>query len=169
MAISIALITICAWISLPFAVPFTLQTFAVYFVLGLLGGKKGTAAIAVYILLGAVGVPVFHSFTGGLGIIFGNTGGYMLGFVLSGLILWGAEKIFGNSTKVFIAASLAGLLVCYAFGTLWFMALYMKTTGPVGLTAVLGWCVFPFVIPDLIKIALAVVLSKRVSKAIGTF
>ena len=56
-----------------------------------------------------------------------------------------------------------GLIVCYAFGTAWFMIMYTRSAGPVGLVTVLGWCVFPFIIPDLIKIALALVLSKRFS------
>ena len=56
---------------------------------------------------------------------------------------------------------LLGLLVCYAFGTAWFMLLYMRTTGPVGLVTVLGWCVFPFVLPDLLKILLAMTITAR--------
>ena len=59
---------------------------------------------------------------------------------------------------------LAGLLVCYAFGTLWFMAVYAGTTGSVGLITVLGWCVIPFIIPDLIKIGLAYILAGRIRK-----
>ena len=63
-----ALLAICAWITIPFAaVPFTLQTFCVFAALGLLGGKRGTIAIAVYLLLGAVGVPVFSGFQGEIG------------------------------------------------------------------------------------------------------
>lgn len=166
IAISIALLTICSWISIPFAVPFTMQTFAVFFVAGLLGGKKGTAAILIYILLGAIGVPVFAGFTGGIGILFGNTGGYILGFILSGLVMWAFEKFFGKSQKVFFLSAFTGLILCYAFGSLWFMTLYLKNTGAVSILTVFGWCVFPFVIPDVIKIILAGLLKSRVSKAL---
>lgn len=168
IGISIALIAICSWISIPFAVPFTMQTFAVFFTVGILGGKKGTLAILTYILLGAIGVPVFAGFSGGFGVLIGNTGGYILGFIFTALTMWAAEKLFGRSTKVFIISALIGLALCYFFGTIWFMVLYMKNTGPVGMMTVLGWCVFPFVIPDLLKLSLASLLSKRVSKALGS-
>ena len=83
IALSAALITVCAWISIPAAVPFTLQTFAVCMTAGLLGLKRGTLTIIVYLLMGAVGLPVFTGFRGGLGAIFGTTGGYLAGFILT--------------------------------------------------------------------------------------
>ena len=76
-ALFAALIAICSWISIPTAVPFTLQTFAVFLALGVLGGKLGTLSVAVYLLLGAVGLPVFAGFQGGLGALLGATGGYL--------------------------------------------------------------------------------------------
>ena len=117
MAVCAALIAICSWISIPAAVPFTMQTFAVFCVLGLLGGKRGTISILVYILLGAVGLPVFAGFSGGIGILFGTTGGYIIGFIFVGLIYWAAEKLFGAKLPLRIAAMVLGLAVCYAFGT----------------------------------------------------
>ena len=63
-----------------------------------------------------------------------------------------------------ILAMLAGLLVCYLFGTLWFMMVYSRSNGAVSLLTVLGWCVFPFIIPDLAKIGLAYLLSQRIRK-----
>ena len=166
MAICAALIALCSWISIPSAVPFTLQTFAVFCVLGLLGGKRGTVSILVYILLGAIGLPVFTGFNAGLGALFGTTGGYILGFVFIGLIYWLAEKLFGTKLWVRVTAMLLGLLVCYAFGTAWFMFLYARRTGPIALGTALGWCVFPFIIPDLVKMGLAVMLSERLRKVI---
>ena len=94
IAISAALIAICSWISIPTAVPFTLQTFAVFFVLLLLGGERGTIATLVYVLLGAVGVPVFAGFSGGIGILLGSTGGYIIGFLFVGLIYMLFTKFF---------------------------------------------------------------------------
>lgn len=70
------LIAICSWISIPMTVPFTLQTFAVFLAVGVLGGKRGSLAVLIYILLGAVGIPVFAGFSGGIGVLLGNTGGY---------------------------------------------------------------------------------------------
>ena len=80
MALGAVIIAVCSWISIPTVVPFTLQTFAVFSVLGLLGGKRGTISVLIYILLGAVGVPVFAGFSGGFGVILGPTGGYIIGF-----------------------------------------------------------------------------------------
>ena len=82
----------------------------------------------------------------------------------SALVMWAIEHVFGRKPVVQIISMVVGLIVCYAFGTAWFMFAYTRSTGPVGLIAVLGWCVFPFIIPDLIKIALAYVLSGKVRK-----
>lgn len=160
------LITICSWISIPTLVPFTLQTFAVFLTAGLLGGKRGTMAVLVYVLLGAIGIPVFAEFTGGIGIILNNTGGYIIGFIFSALVMWLMESLLGNKLWVQGLSMVLGLIVCYAVGTAWFMFVYTKDSGAVGLAAVLGWCVFPFIIPDIIKIALALFLSNRLSKVI---
>ncbi len=166
IAIGAALIAICSWISIPTAVPFTLQTFAVFFVLLALGGERGTLATLVYVLLGAVGVPVFAGFSGGIGILLGSTGGYIIGFLFTGLIYILFTKFFKKNIVMKILALVIGLAVCYAFGTAWFMHVYIKSSGEVGLLTVLGWCVFPFIIPDLLKLALVVVISKRIEPVI---
>lgn len=161
IAIFAVLMAICSWISIPMAVPFTLQTFGVFMAVGVLGGKRGTFAVLIYILLGAVGVPVFAGFSGGIGVLLNTTGGYIVGFLFSALVMWGMETLWGKKPVVQIASMLVGLIVCYALGTIWFMVVYARNTGAVGLGTVLGWCVIPFIIPDLIKIALAFVLSRR--------
>ena len=166
IAIGAALMAVCSWISIPTAVPFTLQTFAVFFVLLLLGGERGTIATIVYVLLGAIGAPVFAGFSGGIGILFGNTGGYILGFIFISLIYMLSERLFKKKTVAKIAALVLGLAVCYVFGTAWFMYIYMRESGEVGLLTVLGWCVLPFIIPDIIKMVLAVVIAKRVEPVI---
>ncbi len=161
IALFAALMAICAWISIPLTVPFTLQTFGVFITLTLLGGRRGTLSIIVYLLLGAVGLPVFSGFKGGIGVLFGTTGGYLVGFILSALIIWGIAHFFGDSTIVLAVAMLIGLCVCYVFGTIWFMVLYTRSSQAVGLITVLSWCVFPFIIPDIIKLVLALVLGRR--------
>lgn len=163
-ALMAVIIAVCSWISIPTTVPFTLQTFGVFMAVGLLGGKKGTISVLVYILLGAVGVPVFAGFSGGVGVLFGTTGGYIVGFLLSGLVYWAMTAAFGEKLPIMIVAMVLGLIVCYAFGTAWFMIVYAKNTAPIGLMTALGWCVFPFIIPDCIKIALAIVLTKQLKK-----
>lgn len=165
-ALFVALIAVCAWISIPATVPFTLQTFAIFAALGLLGGKRGTVAVAVYLLLGAIGVPVFAGFQGGIGALLGTTGGYLLGFLLTALIEWGMEARFGSKTGVFLLSAVLGMLVCYAFGTAWYLVVYARTKGAISLATALGWCVVPFLIPDAVKIALAVLLRGRLKRHI---
>lgn len=157
------LIAICSWISIPAAVPFTLQTMGVFLSVGILGGKRGTLAVLVYLLLGAVGIPVFAGFSGGIGVFLQSSGGYLAGFLLSALLMWGMEKLLGRSTVILGISMVLGLLVCYAAGTIWFMAVYTANTGAVGVGTVLAWCVIPFILPDLVKIAVALVLTKRLA------
>lgn len=166
IALLVALMAVCSWVSIPATIPFTMQTFAVFCAVGLLGGKRGTIAVAVYILLGLVGVPVFAGFKGGIGALFGVTGGYIIGFIFSALIYWLITKLFGDKTIVMAIAMLIGLLVCYVFGTAWFVFVYAKGSGAIGFTAVLGWCVVPFIVPDIMKIFLSIFVVKKVSKHI---
>ena len=166
VALCAVLMAVCSWISIPATVPFTLQTFAVFCSLGLLGGRRGTAAILVYLLLGALGVPVFAGFSGGIGILFGTTGGYLLGFILMGLVYWLGERLSMDGRNVRIISMILGLLLCYAFGTAWFMFVYARQTGAIALGTALAWCVVPFILPDLVKLALALLLSGRLRKAL---
>ena len=164
IALFAVLMTACAWISIPMPkplVPFTLQTFAMFAALITLGGCRGFYAIVVYLLLGAVGLPVFAGFQGGPGALLGTTGGYLIGFLASALVYWAITAHLGTGLKTVFLACVAGLAVCYAFGTAWFLFVYARTTGPIGLMTALGWCVFPFIGPDLIKIGLAVFLSRK--------
>ena len=140
IAIFAVLIAICSWISIPMTVPFTLQTFGVFMAVGVLCGKRGSLAVLVYILLGVIGVPVFAGFSGGLGILLNNTGGYIIGFLFSALVMWAMESLWGKKPVIQILSMVVGLIVCYAMGTIWFMVVYTRTTGAVGIGTVLGWC-----------------------------
>ncbi len=169
VALFAVLIAVCAWISIPATVPFTLQTFGVLCAMGLLGGKRATLAILTYLLLGAVGVPVFSGFRGGLGMLLGVTGGYLVGFLCSTLLLWLLTALLGDKPWVRTLGMLLGLLVLYAFGTAWFMVAYAGSTGPVGLSTALGWCVVPFILPEIAKTALAIFVVRTVPKRVKAF
>ena len=167
IALFAVLMAVCAWITVPLPKPlvqFTLQTFAMFMALTTLGGRRGLYAMVVYLLLGAVGVPVFSGFRGGVGVLLDTTGGYIIGFAAAALVYWLLTAKLGDSLPVKIAACVLGLAVCYAFGTAWFLVLYARTTGPIGVTTALSWCVLPYIVPDLLKLALAVVLSGRIKK-----
>ena len=153
-ALFAAMMALCAWIGLPLGnTVFTMQTFGVLLALGLLGGKRGTISILCYLLLGAVGLPVFSGFRGGIGAILGPTGGYLWGFLATGLAYWALEK--WNR----LLGMIAGLALCYGCGTIW----YMHYTGG-ALAAVLAQTVLPYLIPDALKLVLALRLTKRLKK-----
>ena len=155
------LLAICSWISIPTVIPFTLQTFGVFLTVLLLGGHQGSIAISIYLLLGAVGIPVFSNFGAGIGYLLGNTGGYAIGFLFIGLTGWLFEKIFGRKPVSMLLAMILGLLLCYTFGTFWFMNISMKGVGVFGWMSALTMCVFPFILPDICKLILAYFISKR--------
>lgn len=159
----VALITICSWISIPTAVPFTLQTFAIFAAIIILGGYRSTLVVLVYLLLGAVGVPVFANFKGGLAALTGTTGGYLLGFLLTTIVAGVLMHFFGNKLYVEIPGLIIGLLLCYLFGTIWFIKVYGKG---IDVQTALSWCVIPFLLPDLIKMAIAITIGHRVRKLI---
>ena len=116
-----ALTAVCSWLQIPaFPIPFTMQTFAVFLTVYVLGFEKGLISVSVYLLLGATGLPVFSKFQGGVGVIAGPTGGYLVGFLLTAavtgiLLRFSRERPF----PVFFSM-LAGLIICYVFGTGWF-------------------------------------------------
>ncbi len=166
IAMGAALIAVCAWITIPLGpVPFTMQTFAVITIAGLLGWKRGVASVFVYIVIGALGAPVFSGFGGGIGVLTGVTGGYIVGFIFTALIV-GLTADRCKGTLPLAISMLGGILCCYAFGTVWFMTVYTHSTGAIGLMSVLSKCVFPYILPDILKIALGLLLTKRLRKYI---
>ncbi len=129
IAMFTSIMAICSWISIPMAIPFTLQTFGVFVAVGVLGGRRGTLAVLVYLLLGLAGVPVFAGFSGGIGYLMGSTGGYIVGFLFSSVAMWITEFLLGRKGWALALSMTVGLSVCYALGTVWFMAVYTKSSG----------------------------------------
>lgn len=163
IALFAVVIAVCSWITIPFTIPFTLQTFAIFLVLLVLGGKKGMITIVLYLVLGIIGIPVFSNFVGGVGVIIGPTGGYILGFIFIGLIYL-VITIFSKKLVSAIIALVIGLMVCYLFGTLWFTFGYLGNDQPMSFWTASSLCVLPFIIPDLVKLTLAVLISLRIKK-----
>ena len=169
VALFSAIIVICSLITIPSVIPFTLQTFAVFLCLNILGAKKGIISILIYILLGVVGLPVFSGFNGGIGALLNITGGYIIGFVFSVLIFGVVTSVLNKKPRkiIKIIASFAGLIGCYIFGTLWYVLLYIKNGDTMSFTSALTICVLPFIIPDILKIVISVVISEKTKKYIN--
>lgn len=160
-ALFAALTAICSYISIPLPftpVPVNLATLSVFLAGGLLGWKYGILSQIVYLILGAVGVPVFHNFTGGLGILTGPTGGYIVGYVCAAFLvgLLCGRKSEKVSVLRLICAMIAGLFSCYFLGTAWFMV-----SSGTGAAAALAACVLPFLPGDALKIAAGCILIKK--------
>ena len=152
-----ALLAVCAWICIPVSdISITMQTFGISLALLLLGGQWGSVSIGIYLLLGCMGAPVFSHFQGGFGVLLGPTGGFLWGFLISGPVYWALER-FGKTPALVCAQ-----LICYLCGCLWFS--YYAGGGP---GFILLRCVVPYLIPDGIKLCLALSLSRRLRKVIN--
>ena len=158
-----AILTVCGWISIPLGdIAVTAQTFGVALTLWLLGGKRGSITVFVYLLLGAMGAPVFSGFRGGMGVLLGTTGGFLFGFMLTSLVYW-LCTVIRDTAPVRLGAMAAGLIACYSCGTLWYAFGYLGGSG-VSLGAVLVKCVLPYLLPDALKLFFAWALTRRLRR-----
>ena len=156
IALMAVVISVCSWLSIPMTISFTMQTFAVFTALLLLGGKRGFAAIVMYVFMGMVGLPVFTGFKSGIAAITGPTGGYIVGFILCGAFYWLLE----GKVKGWLLLAL-GNVICYIFGTAWFVYVYTSSGKATTFDAALLMCVVPYIVPDAVKLGLALLVSKR--------
>ncbi len=161
VALMTAFIAVCALISIPTAPPFTLQSFAVFLAIFNLGARKGFLSILVYILIGVMGIPVFSGFGAGPGALFGPSGGYLVSFLLIPPIF---SLIARTSTVRTALSCILSMLICYLCGTLWFMHIYSISFSIAGVFAAICSCILPFIIPDTLKILLALSIHKRIVK-----
>ena len=167
LALGVALLTVCAWISVPVGnIPVTLQTFAVALAGAIFGILRGAAVVGVYLLMGLIGIPVFSGFNSGVTALMGVTGGYLIGFLFS-VVITGIFSAFGIKNKIaktalVYAGAILGTAVCYFFGTLWFITVFNRGGAePVGVAAALMLCVVPYLLPDAVKLFFAAVLGVR--------
>ena len=150
-------------IPIPFSVvPISLTNLAVYLAIYVLGCRRGTLSYLVYLLLGLVGVPVFSGFSGGVGKLFGPTGGYLLGFIFMALICGWAIDHFSCKLVPSFIGMLLGTVVCYAFGTAW-LAYQANLT----FMAALAAGVLPFIPGDLAKMVIAAVVGPQIRRRLA--
>ncbi|MBR3645883.1 MAG: biotin transporter BioY [Lachnospiraceae bacterium] len=165
IAMMVAFIAVASQVVVPFGpVPFTLQTMAVFIVSYWLGFKRGVIAVASYIILGAIGCPVFAQMSGGIGVIVGSTGGFIIGFIIIAIAVGGiTSKIKSDNQLINIVIAVVSMLIgdvlCFSVGTVQFMFVTNMS-----LKLALTYCVIPFIVPDLIKMVVATIFVNRVKK-----
>ncbi len=164
-----AIIAVSAWITIPGPVPFTMQTAAVFLTALLLGTKYGLLSVSVYLTLGAVGVPIFSGFHGGIAVLIGPTGGYLIGFLLMVPVIGYFRRFLWKKPVLTFVGLFCGLLLCYLFGTVQFLLVAVSKGNTASLLTVLTNCVFPFILPDLGKALLALLLSRRLVRLLPDF
>ncbi|MDE6019496.1 MAG: biotin transporter BioY [Ruminococcus sp.] len=161
IAMFAAIIAVCSLISIPLpsGIPVTLQTFAIALAGFSLGLKNGTISVAVYLAIGAVGVPVFSGLTGGFAKLFGVTGGYLWGFLgmaaLCGLAV--------NKNKILtVVLSVLGLALCHGFGSLQFA--FISGSSPLQSFMIAS---APYLIKDIVSMAFAYTIALAIQKALS--
>ena len=144
-------------------VPLSLATFVIYLAGMLLGARQGALCVLIYLLLGMVGLPVFSGFSGGIGVLLGPTGGYLIGYLPCVLIVgWlrgmklGKKRFSGS-----VVAMGLGTVACYILGTVWFLCV-LDGTYTVGQAFLM--CVAPYLAFDLIKIMVAAAVAERMER-----
>lgn len=161
-----AVICVFAPFSLPVgAVPISLATFAIYVAASTVNYKFATASVIIYIMIGAAGLPVFSSFTGGFQCLAGMTGGYIIGYIPCAFIIGILTDKFENKKFIYPLSMISGTAACYIFGTLWYML-----QAECNFASAVTVCVIPFLIGDAAKITaascIAFPLRKRLRKII---
>ncbi|MDY3899015.1 MAG: biotin transporter BioY [Bacilli bacterium] len=163
ISVAAAMICVLSPISIPIGdVPISLATFIIYLIVAILGPKKGTISVLVYILVGIIGVPVFSNYRAGISVIVGVTGGYIVGYIPLALLTGIFTYKFKNKIWMYPIGMILGTIVCYFIGTVW----YMFNTNN-NLISSLLVCVVPFLLFDLIKIVLSSVLAYLINKKLS--
>ncbi len=157
-----AVLAVCALISIPMpsGVPVTLQTFAVALTGTVLAWKFGCAATLVYILIGAIGLPVFTGFRGGVQVLAGHTGGFVWGFIILAL-LCGVGGMCKNR-GIAILLGLFGLAICHLFGCLQFMFLTSSSFSETFLLVS-----FPYLLKDVISVIFGILLGEKIRRKLS--
>jgi biotin transport system substrate-specific component len=146
-----AIIAVLAQITIPIPViPLTMQTLAVGLISTIIPWRQSVAAVSVYVIMGAIGLPVYANFTGGVGILFGPTGGFLLSFVLMAFVIGYYQSIVGYSKWQAISANLLGMLINLIIGTVW-LKYYLQLSW---IEAFMSGFV-PFIVVGVIKAVLA--------------
>lgn len=170
IGISVAIIAICSWVTIPIGpIPVTLQMFAIPLIICVLPMRWSIIAVCVFLLIGAIGIPVFSGFRGGIGVLMGPTGGYLLGYipgtVLGALLVNVGKNRFADRRGALVAIEVLGGMVftVVAYLTGWIQ--YANVAG-ISLEASFIASVAPFVVPDLLKVFVAAFCAQPINFAL---
>ncbi len=150
-------------ISLPFSpVPISFATIGIFLSLYVLGAKFGSLSVIIYLILGVIGLPVFSTFSGGIGKVAGPTGGYLIGYVflavISGIFI---DKFKNNKLLQFIGM-ISGTLICYLIGTIW-----LSFQADINFVSALTIGVLPYIVFDLTKIVFSILFGNKIRDIIN--
>ena len=158
------LMCIGAWLHFPAAVPATMQTFVVFVALGLIGSCNTFIMLLIYVLLGALGLPVFSGFTGGIGALTGPTAGFIWGFLLGVPVFYIFEKYLSGKKSLIIIAYIIYILLHYIPGALWYCYFNLGRISAEGILSSALVTVVPFIVPDVVKLGAALLVVGKVKK-----
>lgn len=158
------LMCIGAWLHFPSAVPATMQTFVVFVALGLIGCRNTFIMLVVYVLLGALGLPVFSGFTGGFGALTGPTAGFIWGFLLGVPAFYIFEKYARGKKSLMIIGYIIYILIHYIPGALWYCYFNLGALSLEGIISSSLVTVVPFIIPDAVKLFLAMLVVEKIRR-----
>lgn len=167
ISLGAVILAVGAWITVPFAVPFTMQTFALYLLLNVFGGRRTSVSVILYIAMGLAGLPVFSGFNSGLPVLFGPTGGFVVGFLAVGCLYSALDSVLALNKHLRAVLPFVSLLACYGCGTAWYMIYCASAGNTVGIVAAVSVCVLPYILPDCIKILLALTVAKRIKPLVS--
>ena len=143
-------------------VPISLAPLCIFFSVYVLGMKKGTMAICLYLLIGLAGLPVFSGFSGGPAKLFGPTGGYLIGYIFMALIAGFFIDRFPGRYVVQFAGMFLGICACYALGTMW-----LAYSAGMSLAAAFAAGVAPFILLDVLKIVVSIAVGVQIRQRLG--
>ena len=160
IALFAAIISVTAFVTVPFPVPLTLQTLGIFTALFTLDARRGAASVFLYVAIGAVGLPVFSGFTGGIGRLFDPTGGFIIGFLLAALLYVPLSRLIKGAFGYLLVGGICQIVI-YTAGVCGYIIFSGVSGTVVGVGAAVLTCVLPYVIPDFLKIFIAYLISKR--------
>lgn len=162
-ALLTAFFALSAYIHIPFSIPVTLQTFVLALCLVSAGTSETLRMLLVYFFAGCIGIPVFSGFRGGVSVLFEPSGGYLAGFFLMSLTYAVLIKVVPNIRYKNLTIMTVSLLPLYVISALWYSYIYLDGTGG-GILSATMVCVFPYVIPDTVKVILGCAVGERIKK-----